>query len=357
MQTERRHMALVIDEYGGVDGLVTIEDLIEQVVGEIADEHDADEDQTLGSGETRLLRGSGQDPAGGFRGRNWAFSDQTTRRWTKKRSTPSAGLVFMLSGRVPARGGGGPTSRRSRIRSDRRRSAPHQAAARDVAGTLLHEPCGGLARLAETGSWRPWLGALGAFGLAPYGYWPALLLALVLIGPLFLACETRSARCLGSDGLLATGYFAHALSWIIEPFQVDAERHAWMAPFALIFLAGGLALFWALAFGVARRPGAPTLQQGLLLVLALSLAEIGRGYVLTGFPWAGVAQVWVDTPIAQVLSLVGPYGLGALTFAATLPLGAVLFERWLSPTVRGPRCGHCRRCCCVNALRVAGDRL
>ncbi|MEO1307816.1 MAG: CBS domain-containing protein, partial [Pseudomonadota bacterium] len=46
MQTERRHMALVIDEYGGVDGLVTIEDLIEQVIGEIEDEHDQDEGQT-----------------------------------------------------------------------------------------------------------------------------------------------------------------------------------------------------------------------------------------------------------------------------------------------------------------------
>ncbi|EPX87496.1 Hemolysin/related protein [Rubellimicrobium thermophilum DSM 16684] len=45
MQSERIHMALVIDEYGGTDGLCTIEDLLETVVGEIMDEHDREEDK------------------------------------------------------------------------------------------------------------------------------------------------------------------------------------------------------------------------------------------------------------------------------------------------------------------------
>jgi hemolysin (HlyC) family protein len=103
MQTERRHMALVIDEYGGVDGLVTIEDLIEQVIGEIEDEHDVDEGQLFSREKSGCYLVLAKTPLEDFEaeiGQSLTTHDDVD----EEEIDTLGGLVFMLAGRVPARG-------------------------------------------------------------------------------------------------------------------------------------------------------------------------------------------------------------------------------------------------------------
>ena len=103
MQAERTHMALVIDEYGGVDGLVTIEDLIEQVVGDIEDEHDEANQKDW------LLEKPGQYLATAKTSLR-EFEEETGLDLTNEASIDTeeidtfGGLVFILAGRVPVRG-------------------------------------------------------------------------------------------------------------------------------------------------------------------------------------------------------------------------------------------------------------
>jgi magnesium and cobalt transporter len=103
MQAERRHMALVIDEYGGVDGLVTIEDLIEQVIGEIEDEHDVDEGNYWTVEKPGTYLALAKTPLADFEaeiGHSLTDHDDVD----EEEIDTLGGLVFMLSGRVPARG-------------------------------------------------------------------------------------------------------------------------------------------------------------------------------------------------------------------------------------------------------------
>ena len=65
--------------------------------------------------------------------------------------------------------------------------------------------------------------------------------------------QAHAARAGLTGWAFGTGYFVVALVWITHPFQVDAARYGWMAPFALVLLASGLALFWGLGFWLARR--------------------------------------------------------------------------------------------------------
>jgi CBS domain containing-hemolysin-like protein len=101
MQLSRRHLALVVDEYGGTDGLVSIEDLVEEVVGEIDDEHDV-ADEPLIREDVRLgLVADARTPI-----------DDLEKHLNLELVSPEqeedidtiGGLVFSLAGRIPARG-------------------------------------------------------------------------------------------------------------------------------------------------------------------------------------------------------------------------------------------------------------
>lgn len=102
MQKQRVHMALVIDEYGGTDGLLTIEDLVEEIVGEIEDEHDDGAD--LPSIEEIDLRNFNADARlpmeelENYLGVDFLSDDRDEDVETL------GGLVFSLAGRIPIRG-------------------------------------------------------------------------------------------------------------------------------------------------------------------------------------------------------------------------------------------------------------
>ena len=101
MQRERAHMALVIDEYGGVDGLVTIEDLIETVIGEIEDEHDEVGGALWKEEKPGVFLAQAMAPLAEFEA---AIGLRLRRPEDDTDIDTLGGIVFLRTGRVPARG-------------------------------------------------------------------------------------------------------------------------------------------------------------------------------------------------------------------------------------------------------------
>jgi CBS domain containing-hemolysin-like protein len=103
MQTTRQHLALVVDEYGGTDGLVTIEDLVEEIVGDIEDEHDVDEDLEIvprGDGFVADARVGLED----FKERTGLDLEAVLEEAADEEVDTLGGVVVAILGRVPVRG-------------------------------------------------------------------------------------------------------------------------------------------------------------------------------------------------------------------------------------------------------------
>ncbi|MDX1485380.1 MAG: hemolysin family protein [Alphaproteobacteria bacterium] len=100
MRLARVHMALVVDEYGGVDGLVTIEDLVEEIVGDIQDEHDAEDVVMIDRPDGSIIADARTELE--------SLEDRVGRVLTEDERADDihtlGGLIFTMLHRVPARG-------------------------------------------------------------------------------------------------------------------------------------------------------------------------------------------------------------------------------------------------------------
>jgi hemolysin (HlyC) family protein len=100
MRMTRVHMALVVDEYGGINGLVTIEDLVEEIVGEIEDEHDKREVPVMIERPDGSIEASARTTIEDFENRFGTILSEEEREDVDT----LGGLVFSTAGRVPLRG-------------------------------------------------------------------------------------------------------------------------------------------------------------------------------------------------------------------------------------------------------------
>ncbi len=101
MQAARTHLALVIDEYGGTDGLVSMEDVVEEIVGDIEDEHDVEAPTIVAQPDGSFIadaRTSLEDARAAI-GERFAPGEEI-----EGEIDTLGGLVFEIAGRVPVRG-------------------------------------------------------------------------------------------------------------------------------------------------------------------------------------------------------------------------------------------------------------
>ena len=165
-------------------------------------------------------------------------------------------------------------------------------------------------------------GAASVLAMAPFFFSPILFITLPVLVWLMDGSIARAAdgsalqrvkRAAFVGWLFGLGYFLAGLFWIGEAFLVEAERFAWLLPFAVTLMPAGLALFWAAATGGAACAWRPGLSRVLMLALTLSAAEWMRGHILTGFPWNVLGYALTSPlPLMQSAGIFGIYGLTLL---------------------------------------------
>lgn len=212
-------------------------------------------------------------------------------------------------------------------------------------------------------------GILCTLAQPPVYMWPLLLISIpVLISLVRKATSLRHAFLVG--WYAGVGFFLTGLFWVGEAFLVTPEKHAWLLPFVIVLLPSGMAIFWGGMTALVWRTCAylnanirrkPILVLNSITVFAVCwmLFEYIRSTIFTGFAWALVAYSWMDTPVAQSLSLFGPYALGCITIFIFGMTGCgiqraikVLLSYFKSGTKRSKATGIFEGACIISGIAV-----
>lgn len=181
-------------------------------------------------------------------------------------------------------------------------------------------------------------GALSALAMPPFDQFWVLFITLPVLVWLIDSTAADPGRGIFSrfrpsfvtGWWFAFGYFVAGLWWIGSALLVDAERFAWLMPFAILGIPAGLALFWAVAISLARMFWSDDWRRIVMLAVFLGLGEYARGIVLTGFPWNSLGYAAMSTPVMmQSASVLGLYGI--------MPLAILVFA---SPAIFAPGSGR-----------------
>jgi apolipoprotein N-acyltransferase len=182
------------------------------------------------------------------------------------------------------------------------------------------------------------LAGLGsALGFQPLGLWPLTILAFAaLLWLLETAPGMRSALARG--WWFGMGQFVLGLNWIATAFTYQAAMPAWLGWVAVVLLALYLSVYPAAAAGLAWRwsgmrgrgwIGARRRDLMLLLAAAWIVTEWLRATLFTGFAWNPVGVIWVGVGgVASLSTIIGTYGLGALTILAGGTLYLLARRHW-----------------------------